>query len=90
MKHYTERVRRATIAVVDRLRRDGESINRTTVSRAMGVSGPCAAHRLKVLADMGVIRVDPMPDRYRRLTVAAKSALLNACIESRRAEGVEI
>lgn len=62
MNLHAARVRRATIAVVDRLRRDGESVDRTTVAGAMGVSGPCAAHRLKVLAELGVIRVDPFTD----------------------------
>ncbi len=88
MKLTTARTRRATLAAVDRLRRDGESINRITVSRAMGVSGPCAAHRLRVLSDLGLIRVDPMPDRYRRLPAAVKSSLLEAAIAARRAEGV--
>lgn len=87
MKLYTYRVRRATIAAVGRLRRDGESINRTTLAAAMGVSGPCAAHRLKVLADLGVIRVDPIR-RRKPLPRAERTLLLEAAIAARRAEGV--
>lgn len=73
----TARVRRTTLTAVDRLRRSGRPVNRTTLAAEMGVSGPCAAHRLAVLASIGSIRVDPLPRR-----VSPSQAELGARIEA--------